>query len=311
MLRMENLNFGRKRVPMQLQGEAAECGIACLAMVTGWYGHRVDLSAIRSRCGVSLKGSGLAELMRCAEMHQLSSRAVRLELEELPLLATPCILHWDLNHFVALAGRSGACFEIHDPAFGIRRMTLQELGAHFTGVALEPNPTSEFLPSDNRRRISLGALVGKVHGLWQSLALVFTMAIGLEIFALATPFFGQWIVDEVLTTGDRSLLNVLASGLALMLVVQTCLSLARGWTVLYVSTHLNLQWASNVFSHLLHLPLAWFGKRHLGDIVSRFKSMSAIQNTLTHGFVEAILDGLLASATLCIMFVYSVDLALL
>lgn len=310
MKQLVNLEFGKKRVCMQLQGEAAECGIACLAMIATWHGHRIDLPALRSRFGFSLKGCNLAELARCAEILQLSSRPLRLELDEFSQLPVPCILHWDLNHFVVLAGRRGTRFLIHDPALGVRCMTRQEISAHFTGVALELNPTNEFHPIDDVRRVSLRAVVGKVHGLWQTMALVLAMAIGLEIFALASPFFSQWIVDEVLTTGDRSLLNLLVAGFGLMLAVQTCLSLARGWTVMYLSTHLNLQWADNVFSHLLHLPLAWFGKRHLGDVVSRFKSLNAIQNTLTHGFIEAILDGLLATATLCLMFVYSADLAL-
>lgn len=187
-------------------------------------------------------------------------------------------------------------------------MTLQEIGAHFTGVAVELNPINGFRPIDAMRRVSLSALVGKVRGLWQTLGLVFAMAIGLEVFALAGPFFSQWVVDEVLTTGDRSLLDLLVCGFGLMLLIQTALSLARGWTVMYFSTHLNLQWAGNVFSHLLHLPLAWFEKRHLGDVVSRFKSVTSIQNTLTHGFVEAVLDGLLASVTLGLMFVYSAQL---
>jgi ATP-binding cassette subfamily B protein RaxB len=303
------LEFGRRRIPLQLQGETAECGIACLVMIANWHGHRVDLAALRSRFSVSLKGSNLAELVRCAELLHLSSRPLRLELEEISLLPVPCILHWDLNHFVVLAGRSGSRFVIHDPALGVRRLTLQELGVHFTGVALELTPMNEFRPTEDTRRVSLGTLTGKLHGVWRTISLIFAMAIGLEMFALAAPFFSQWIVDEVLTTGDRSLLNVLVCGFGLMLIIQSCLSMARGWTVMYLSTHLNVQWAGNVFSHLLHLPLAWFEKRHLGDIVSRFKSLTTIQNTLTHGFIEAILDGLLASVTLCLMFVYSAELA--
>ncbi len=61
----------------------------------------------------------------------------------------------------------------------------------------------------------------------------------------------------------------------------------RSWVVLYLGTTLNLQWLSNVFSHLLRLPVAWFEKRHLGDVVSRFGAVTTIQRTLTSSFVEA------------------------
>ena len=135
------------------------------------------------------------------------------------------------------------------------------------------------------------------------------MALALEAFALLTPMFNQWVVDEALASKDRGLLNILVIGFALLLITQTAISLARGWTVMYLSTHLNLQWVANVFSHLLRLPVVWFEKRHLGDIVSRFGSVGAIQRTLTTGFIAAMLDGLMAIATLIMMFMYSATLS--
>jgi len=306
---LAHLEFGRRRVHLQLQTEAAECGLACLAMIAGWHGHRIDMSTLRSRCSLSLKGANLAQLVQCAEALQLSSRAVRLELEELRELRRPCILHWDLNHFVVLVRVRGRACIIHDPAIGVRHLALVEVSRHFTGVALELAPSIQFEPKNESRRLSVRALMGETHGLWPALATIFVMAAALELCALAGPIFNQWVLDEVLSSADRGLLGVLACGFALMLTVQTCLSLARGWTVLYIATHLNLQLVAKVFGHLLHLPVTWFEKRHLGDVVSRFSSTTAIQNTLTHGFIEAMLDGIMAVVTLAVMFAYSAKLA--
>jgi ATP-binding cassette subfamily B protein RaxB len=299
------LAFGARRVPMILQTEAAECGLACLAMIAGWHGHHTDLPALRARFAISLKGINLGHLVQHANCLELSARGLRLEIDELVQLALPCILHWDMNHFVVLVKTDRKGIVVHDPAVGIRHLCHAEVSKHFTGVALELTPMAHFKAVDVRRRVSLMALMGRVDGLWRSLGLVFGMALALEVFALTGPILNQWIVDEALVSADRSLLNVLVCGCALMLVIQTSISLARGWTVMYLSTHISLQWTANVFTHLLHLPLSWLEKRHLGDVVSRFGSISTIQHTLTTGFIETILDGLFAMATLAMMLVYS------
>lgn len=305
MSALVDLEFRRRRVPLLLQTEAAECGLACLAMVACHHGFRTDLATLRGRFSLSLKGTNLSHLIGFAERLNLNSRAVRLEVGDLPELKFPCVLHWDLNHFVVLKRADAKGIVIHDPAAGVRRLKYADVGKHFTGVALELTPSTDFKRIDEKRKVSLTHLMGRVNGLWQAFGLVFVMALALEAFALLTPMFTQWVVDEALVSADRGLLNVLVLGSFLLIVTQTAVSQARGWTVMYLSTHLNLQWVGNVFSHLLRLPVAWFEKRHLGDIISRFGSVDAIQRTLTTTFIGAMLDGLMAIATFVMMIAYS------
>jgi ATP-binding cassette subfamily B protein RaxB len=148
-------------------------------------------------------------------------------------------------------------------------------------------------------------LIGKLDGWWQSLAQVLLMALGIEVLGLAAPKLSQYMVDEVLLTADAELRNLIAFALVLLLVTQSGLSLLRGWAILHVTTHLNLQWVSDVFSRLVKLPLGWFEKRQLGDVLSRFGSVGPIQDLLTTRAVGAVLDGLMAVATLGMMLLYS------
>lgn len=120
----------------------------------------------------------------------------------------------------------------------------------------------------------------------------------------------QWTVDQALVAYDTDLLTVLGTGFALALLLQVSIGQIRGRAVIYLSNRLNLQWTGNVFSHLLHLPLDYFEKRHLGDVTSRMGSIQAIQRTLTTSFVEAIIDGLMTVVTLGMMVLYSWKLAL-
>jgi ATP-binding cassette subfamily B protein RaxB len=303
------LDFGRRKMPTILQSEAAECGLACLAMIASHHGFRTDLATLRGRFSLSLKGTTLEQLITCAEQLKLAGRALRLEIDELAQLNMPCILHWRMSHFVVLERADAKGAVIHDPALGVRRLGYDEIEEAFTGIALELSPGIDFTPADERRRVSLAALLGKVRGLWQTLAMVFVMALALESLALGAPILQQWVTDEALVSGDRDMLNVLTCAALLMMVTQAAISQWRGWTLLYLSTTMSMQWNAAIFTHLLRLPVAWFEKRHLGDVVSRFGAAGAIQRKLTTGFISAVLDGLMAAITLVMMFVYSATLA--
>src|SRR5919206_3644832 len=131
------LGFGRARVPLLLQTEAAECGLACIAMVAAYHGLNTNLPTLRQRYQLSLKGATMVDLTRIAGQMQLNPRALRAEMEHLPQLQLPCVLHWDLNHFVVLKEIRRGKAVIHDPARGVRHLTLDEVSKHFTGVVLE------------------------------------------------------------------------------------------------------------------------------------------------------------------------------
>lgn len=299
------LGFGGPGTPVILQNEAAECGLACLAMVAASHGLDIDLPSLRQRYSMSLKGATLADLVTTASALQLQARAVRAEPEQLDQMPLPAVLHWNFNHFVVLVRvRAGEAL-IHDPAHGARWIKLAQLSRHFTGAALELTPQAGFEPRQERRQISIKQLLGRVTGLKRSLAQILVLALVLEFFVLLSPFFMQWVVDDVLVSADRDLLVTLGVGFAILVVIQSASAAIRSWAVLHLSATLNLQWLGNVFAHLLRLPLSWFEKRHMGDIWSRFFAVQQIQKTLTTSFLEVLLDGLLVVATLAMMAVYS------
>lgn len=300
--------FGRS-LPVILQTEATECGLACLGMVSGYHGRRTDLPQLRRQFSISQHGATLGQLIGIANALGLASRPLRLDLEDLGQLRTPCILHWNLNHFVVLKKVARRGIFIHDPASGGRWVAQDEISRSFTGVALELWPTADFRPSAPPPAIRFRDLIGRVDGLFSAGTQVLILAVALEVFALASPFYLQWVIDHVLVSADRDLLTTLALGFGLLLIVQQVFSALRSWILLHIGTNLSLQWRTNVFAHLLRLPVQYFEKRHLGDIVSRFGAVEEIQSKLTASFFSALIDGLMASVTLAMMFLYSPPLA--
>lgn len=310
MLVTDRLELGWGRVlPSILQTEAAECGLACLAMVLGFFGHHTDLSDLRRKFSLSLRGMNAAQLVEAAGRVDLTCRALRVELDRLNQLAMPAILHWEFNHFVVLKRVTPRHVHIHDPAVGPRRLTLEDVSKGFTGVAFELAPSLPFRKRRLKPRLSLRATIGKIHGLKRSLLQILMLALVLEAFTLAGPWLTQWIIDDALVSGDGDLLTVIALALLLLGVVRVAVGAVRSWVIVHLSTTLNLQWSANTMDHLLRLPVSYFEKRHMGDVLSRFGATSVIQQTVTTGFVSAVLDGLLATATLAMMFLYDVALA--
>lgn len=298
------------KLPIILQAEASECGLACLAMIAGFHGFDTDLNQLRRRFSTSMHGVNLKQLRDMAMRMHLNGRALQLEIEHLQDLQLPCILHWDMNHFVVLKSVAKNRITIHDPGQGLRHFTTAEFGEHFTGIAMELTPTQEFTQKSDRQSIKLTSLWSRSSGIGRSLAVILGLSILLQVFGLAAPFYMQIVVDDVVLRGDVDLLLILAFGFGLLMIMETLTQGLRGLLILHLASHLSLQMANNLFRHLIRLPLQFFEKRHMGDVLSRFGSLEQVRDLISSGLVAAVVDGFMAIITLVIMLFYSVKLTI-
>lgn len=303
--------FSRRELPLLSQSEAAECGLACLGMVAGFYGSHWSLQELRQHFSVSLAGTTLLDLMRFSEQLKLSGRPLRIELDQLAQLKAPAILHWDLNHFVVLKAVHGDRVTIHDPAQGVRTLTLSEVSGHFTGVVLELTPLTDFSEKPATSPVGFRDFWSSMTGLKRSLLMLAVLSLLVQVFALISPYYIQLVVDDVLVSHDSPLLQVLLFGFGLVLVLDVLTQALRGWLLLQLGNTLNLQMATNLFHHLLRLPLAFFEKRHIGDVLSRFGSLQQVRDLLTTGMLEALIDGVMGVLLLALLLIYSVPMTLL
>jgi ATP-binding cassette subfamily B protein RaxB len=301
--------FGAPRLPAIIQSEAAECGLACIAMVATYHGHEVDLAALRRRFSISLKGVTLKDVLVMGQRLGMTGRGLRLEPEQLARIKLPCILHWDMNHFVVLKHVGARKVTIHDPAFDVRTLTLDEVGRRFTGIALELTPTSAFERRTETTRLSLTALCGRMRGIKRALAQALVLSAVLQLVVLAAPFCMQLADDEAVMKGDEGLLTALALGFGLLTLIHIGAEWLRSHVLLFLGSALNLQMGANLFHHLVRLPLSWFEKRHIGDLVARFRSAEPIQRLISEGLVAACVDGLMATVTLAMILIYSPKLS--
>lgn len=299
---------GRTNLNLVMQTEVAECALACLTMIAQFHGHELDLAAMRRRFSTSLRGIGLPRMIEVSAELGFTSRALRAEVEYLRDVALPCVLHWDMNHFVVLGGVRKGIADIYDPAKGRYRMPLSEVGKHFTGVLLELTPLPSFQPVEDKQVVSLWTLTAGVKGLGRAAIQVIGIALAIEVLTLCFPFQLQWVLDQVIVTRDYGLLWGICAGFLLALALSNALGLARAWIVSWLGASMTTQWTTNLFAHLLRLPADYFEKRNIGDILSRFSSVTSIQNTLTGTFIEATIDGVMGFLALLILWFYSPSL---
>ncbi|HDQ0162642.1 TPA: peptidase domain-containing ABC transporter [Escherichia coli] len=294
----------QRRVPVIHQTETAECGLACLAMICGHFGKNIDLIYLRRKFNLSARGATLAGINGIAEQLGMATRALSLELDELRVLKTPCILHWDFSHFVVLVSVKRNRYVLHDPARGIRYISREEMSRYFTGVALEVWPGSEFQSETLQTRISLRSLINSIYGIKRTLAKIFCLSVVIEAINLLMPVGTQLVMDHAIPAGDRGLLTLISAALMFFILLKAATSTLRAWSSLVMSTLINVQWQSGLFDHLLRLPLAFFERRKLGDIQSRFDSLDTLRATFTTSVIGFIMDSIMVVGVCVMMLLY-------
>jgi ATP-binding cassette subfamily B protein RaxB len=303
------LNFsGRRFLPVIRQTEATECGLACVAMVASYHGHRTDMNSLRRRHPASLKGVTLRDLMEIAAHLGLACRPLRVEIDHLGQLCLPAILHWDMVHFVVLKAYKKRGIVVHDPAVGEKWFPITEASKHLTGVVLELSPTEGFCRTDERVRLPFSAFFSGMSRDAHTLTQILVLSVVVEILNLAAPFYMQLTVDEVIARGDVDLLLVLGLGFALLVLIKLGSTATRSFIVLVLQNTLSFHIGARLFHHLVRLPLSFFEKRHIGDILSRFNSIEPIRNMLAEGLITGLIDGLMSMLMLGLMFTYSIQL---
>ncbi|MDP9651470.1 peptidase domain-containing ABC transporter [Paraburkholderia caledonica] len=298
----KSLKFSsQNRLPLILQTEAAECGLASMAMLAGFYGYRTDLITLRRNFPLSLRGINVEQLVKLGDQLGLAGRAIRVDIGDLADISLPCILHWDFNHFVVLRTVSKHGVVVHDPKLGVKKYDYDKFSEHFTGIAIEFQPTLQFRTGDTTQSVTLSGLLGGLSDVKRSLLHTLSLSIFLQLFVLVNPLFLRWAIDSANRRFDHSAIFFAAAAFAALTICQVSTNALRAWIVLHASMRLRLRWTTDLVSHLLSLPMSFFERRFIGDTMSRFSSVTAVQQTVATDVTGALLDTMVVIATVIAM----------
>jgi ATP-binding cassette subfamily B protein RaxB len=229
-------------------------------MVLRWHGTDVTLQELRERFPISVRGTTVADLVAMGSALGMAPRAVKAELGQLRELATPCVLHWDMNHYVVLESADHQYARIVDPSSGPWRVPMAEVSKHFTGIALELRAPASWEPPETPRRFGFGALLSPLKAIRGVLLAVFLAACLVEGAALVAPLYLQTVIDSAVRIGDSGVLPVLALGFGAVVLVHGLLT--------GLGLRFTEHWLARAYATLLTLPMAFYqavGRGHRVD----------------------------------------------
>ena len=283
-----------------------ECGLACLAMILGYYGRRVSLSELRTSAGVGRDGTSALDLIRTARSHGMRARAVSLQRADLRFLQLPAIVHWEFDHFLVVARWSRRYVDVVDPATGRLRLSHDEFDAGFTGVVLLLEPGAGF---QRRRDPSRGAF--RAYALQYlrqapgALLQILGASLLLLLVGLALPLLTRLVVDQVLPFQLTSLMPVLGIGILVLFLTTLLITLLREWLLVQLRARIDIRMMLGFVEHLLALPYRFFQQRSTGDLLSRAASNTILRDVLSNQLLSAVLDSALVAFYLVILIAQS------
>ena len=294
--------FGGRRVPFVAASELNECGLACLAAISGFFEGEAGLNEIRRLAVHSGRGETLLELRNLAERIGLSARGVKVGVDALSQLALPAILHWDMNHFVVLERVTRAGIVIMDPAAGRIAVPRADLERSFTGVALETRTSPEWQKQRGpRRKVSLLDFLAPLSQWRPDIVLIVALSLLMEVLVLVIPLQMQLSIDRALEGADGRLIWVLAIGFTLVVLLQSAIAMVRAWTISVFSSRVGYE-LKDRFVRALHRKSArFFLRHHSADILSRSRSVDTIQSLVTAQLLQALLDAVMSVAIVVVM----------
>ncbi len=298
-------------VPVILQGEISECGLASLAMIAAAWGLEADLAALRSRMTATPRGISLRMLMNLAAGIGLAARPVRIGLKRLGELKLPAILHWNMDHFVVLERVVGDTAFIVDPARGRIRAPLESISGNFTGIAVEFTPTDSFRPGVLRLSRNFRRAWVDDHGLRSSALRALWLTVVLQAAIITLPFAYRSIIDHAGQNLRDPRLLWIACGIAMMILVQAGSSWARGVVVTRLGSIFVHRVSTHIVGRLFSLPVAFFQRQMLGDVLARVRSVDTVRRFVTDQAAPLVIDVAVGLVTAVLMIRFSPHLAVI
>ncbi len=292
---------GVARVPVIMQLETLECGAASLAMVMAYYGKWVPLEKLRQDCGVSRDGSNAKNMVQAAKHYGLDCKAFRMSPEKLRKTGGfPCILHWNMNHFVVLCGFRGRHVYINDPARGSTRISWEEFDRAFTGVVLFPAPGPNFV-ADGKRPSMLDFAGKRLRGASAAVAFVMLATALSYLFGIANSVTARIFLDRLLTSRNLSWLTPLLTVMLVLAALQITVQWVRAVNALRMHGKMAIVGSSSYLWKVLHLPMEFFQQRLAGDIQSRLYLNATVSGTLVNTVAPLLLNTVMMLVYLLLM----------
>ncbi|MBQ6524266.1 MAG: NHLP family bacteriocin export ABC transporter peptidase/permease/ATPase subunit [Atopobiaceae bacterium] len=299
------IHHGVAKVPVVMQMEALECGAASLCMVLAYYNKWIPLEQVRADCGVSRDGSNARNLLRAARSYGLKADGYRVEPDELEREGTfPCIVHWELNHFVVCDGFRGDKVYLNDPANGACSVSRERFNEAFTGVALIMEPGEDFVPSGKPKSV-IDFARKRLKGTAAAAVFIVLTTVIASLTNILNSGFTRVFLDQLLPGLNKNWVVPFFLGLGLLTLLQLVSAWINAVYSLRVNGKMDAVGNASYMWKVLRLPMEFFYQRLAGDIQSRKSLNASIASTLVNTVTPLILNTAMMVFYLVVMVRYS------
>ncbi len=292
------------------QLDAMDCGPSCLRMIAKYYGKNFSLQYLRSRSYLTREGVSMLGISEAAEHIGFRTKGYRLTWEELrddvPL---PCIVHWKQRHFVVVykikktksfsREVGGEVIYVSDPAKGLLTYTKEEFLKSWLstknegqeeGIALLLEPTPDFYRHEDEEKDKLRFLylLGYLRPYTKYILQIGLGMLTGSIISMIFPFLTQSIVDYGINYSDLAFVTMVLVAQMILTLGQTANGMIRSWIMLHVTTRISISLISDFLIKLMHLPIAFFDTKMIGDIMQRIGDHGRIQSFLTGSLINIV-----------------------
>jgi len=296
------------------QRDATDCGAACLASVSSYYGLHLPVSRIRQYAGTGKRGTSLLGLIEAAGQLRFKAKGVRAPGYTITQIQTPAIFHLvqkGVQHFVVIYKTSGRYVWFMDPAFGeMIRDDIQTFSRQWSGIVLLLNPSEEFIRMNDKKSAFLQC--------WQlvrphrkAIAMSILLAIIYAGLGFSTSFYIQSILDGILPHSDHSLLKMLGLVMILLFWFRFVAGYLKSMIVLRTGQHMDRNLILGYYRHLLNMPQRFFDSMCTGELVSRVNDAMRIRAFINDIALGIVVNIIVMMLSMTLMFIFQWKLALL
>ena len=299
--------YHRFRFPHSIQPEESACGTTCLLMISRFYGKRFSSNRLRELAHVDSSGVSLANLAYAAEQVGYITKAVQLDYTALQSVTLPCIVHWKKYHYIVVYRVTKRSVWVADPASGLRKFNRKDFLNGWDGISLILQPAEDFekQPETSAAFWNFTRFIMPYKGIFTE---IFLASLILNILALAAPIFTQVVIDRIVGHSNMSMLNIMFTGMVLILFFRFLINIIRGYLILHTSVKIDLRMLTAFYKHLLALPLTFFKTRKLGDFTQRFAENKTIRKFFSETALALILDSIMIVAYISLMAYYNLSM---
>lgn len=278
-----------------------DCGPSCLKMIAAFYGKKIPIQYLRDLCGISYQGVSFSGLEEGA--NKLGFKTLKAELPFSSMTAKaplPCIVHWNMQHFVVVWKITEKHVYVADPSQKkaikynhtdfIKNWVIDQERKTGRAIFLEETHDFQELKVDTEPRVSLLSLAVHLKSFRKTIFYIIGSLLLASLLSLAIPFLTQAIVDKGIRGNNPGLLAIICLGQLMIFSGRMFMDFIRSRLLFKIGMDVSINILSSFLAKIMKLRIAFFDKRHVGDNIQRISDNQRVEDFLTVHLVSVLMS---------------------